>query len=234
MSADYYSRLECGRGPQPSDRVVAAIARGLRLTLDERDHLFILAGHNAPVRPLQRDHVNPGIMRILDHLVGAPAMVATEIGEILVQTPLAVALYGDKTRYSGPGRSLIYRWFMEPTERERFEPADFDLHGHIHVAALRTVAARAGEKSAAWSLAEQLRSESSEFVRLWSEHEVGFHFPDEMRFIHPTVGRLTLNFQVLLDPDQSQRLVVFTAPFGTEDHQKLQMLAAVCDGVVSA
>jgi len=50
MSTDYYARLEQQRGPQPSEQMVAAIARGLRLTLDERDHLFRLAGHNAPTR----------------------------------------------------------------------------------------------------------------------------------------------------------------------------------------
>ena len=45
MSADYYSRLEQERGPHPSEQMLAAIARGLRLSLDERDHLFRLAGH---------------------------------------------------------------------------------------------------------------------------------------------------------------------------------------------
>ncbi len=34
MSADYYARLEQQRGPQPSEQMIAAIARGLRLTLD--------------------------------------------------------------------------------------------------------------------------------------------------------------------------------------------------------
>lgn len=51
MSTDYYSRLEQARGPQPSEQMLAAIARGLRLTLDERDHLFRLAGHTAPDPP---------------------------------------------------------------------------------------------------------------------------------------------------------------------------------------
>ena len=50
MSADYYTRLEQERGPQPSEQMVAAIAQGLHLTLDERDHLFHLAGHRAPER----------------------------------------------------------------------------------------------------------------------------------------------------------------------------------------
>ena len=32
MSADQFARLERGDGPQPSERMIAAIARGLRLT----------------------------------------------------------------------------------------------------------------------------------------------------------------------------------------------------------
>jgi hypothetical protein len=53
--------------------MLAAIARGLRLTQDERDHLFQLAGRNAPQRALRADHVNPGMMRVLDRLYDTPA-----------------------------------------------------------------------------------------------------------------------------------------------------------------
>ena len=48
MSTDYYSRLEQQRGPHPSEQMLAALARGLRLSLTERDHLFQLAGHAVP------------------------------------------------------------------------------------------------------------------------------------------------------------------------------------------
>src|SRR5689334_23468692 len=50
MSVDYYSRLERERGPHPSEQMVASIAQGLHLSLDERDHLFRLVGHRAPPR----------------------------------------------------------------------------------------------------------------------------------------------------------------------------------------
>jgi hypothetical protein len=50
LSTDYYTRLEQQRGPPPLEQMLAAIARPLRLTLDERDHLFRLAGHSAPIR----------------------------------------------------------------------------------------------------------------------------------------------------------------------------------------
>ena len=44
MSTDHYTRLEQARGSRPSRQMLAAVARGLRLTDDERDHLFHLAG----------------------------------------------------------------------------------------------------------------------------------------------------------------------------------------------
>ena len=37
MSVDYYVRLEQGRGPHPSRQVLAALARALLLTRDERE-----------------------------------------------------------------------------------------------------------------------------------------------------------------------------------------------------
>ncbi|MDX6253873.1 MAG: hypothetical protein QOJ11_207 [Frankiales bacterium] len=227
MSTDYYSRLERGRGPQPSEQMAAAIARGLRLTLDERDHLFVLTGHNAPVRTLRGDHVNPGMMRILDHLDDTPAQVVTDLGETLVQTRLAVALLGDQTAYTGPSRSIVYRWFTEPAERNLYAPEDHQMHGRIYTARLRAVAAREGRGSRAAALAERLRAESREFAAVWADHEIGLTYTEQKRIVHPVVGTLTLHCQMLLDPDQSQSLLVFTARPGSEDHDKLELLSVI-------
>jgi transcriptional regulator with XRE-family HTH domain len=53
MSTDYYSRLEQQRGPVPSEQMLAALARALKLNPGEREHLFALAGHSAPRRALR-------------------------------------------------------------------------------------------------------------------------------------------------------------------------------------
>ncbi|GAA3522947.1 hypothetical protein GCM10022222_01060 [Amycolatopsis ultiminotia] len=87
MSADYFARLERGDGPQPSEQMVAAVAGGLRLTLDERDHLFLLAGHRAAPRDLRATHVSPRLMRVMDGLAGSTAQVMGPLGETLLQTP---------------------------------------------------------------------------------------------------------------------------------------------------
>jgi hypothetical protein len=52
--------------------MLLSLARALRLTLDERDHLFRLAGHNVPGRRTADEHVNPGLMRVLDRLYDTP------------------------------------------------------------------------------------------------------------------------------------------------------------------
>lgn len=174
MSTDYYSRLERERGPQPSVQMLASIAQGLHLSRDERDHLFRLAGHQAPARGRGTDHISPGVLRIFDRLTDTPAEVVTELGETLRQTPLGVALVGDLTRFTGPARSLVVR-----------------------------------------------------FREFWAQHEVGLRPREIKRYQHPGVGLLELTCQILLDPEQSHALLVYTAVPGSESHEKLQLLSVV-------
>ena len=91
MSNDYYTRLEQRRGPQPSDQMLASLARALRLSADERDYLYRVAGHNPPDR-LGGAHVPPALQRVLDRLDDTPALVLSNLGETLVQNRLAAAL----------------------------------------------------------------------------------------------------------------------------------------------
>jgi transcriptional regulator with XRE-family HTH domain len=227
MSTDYYSRLERERGPHPSEQMAASIAQGLHLSLDERDHLFRLAGHQPPTRGAGSEHVSPGLLRILDRLGDTPAEIVTELGETLRQTPLAVALTGDTTRFTGPARSRGYRWFTDPSARERHVPEDHAFLSRLYAAGLRGIVTMRGPGSRAAQLADLLLQRSAEFRTLWDAHEVGIH-PDEVkRYRHPEVGRITVNCQTLVDPDQAHRLMVYTAVPGTEDHDKLQVLAVI-------
>lgn len=227
MSADYFARLERGDGPQPSEQMVAAIARGLRLTPDERDHLFLLAGHRTARRDLRSLHVSPGLMRVMDGLAGTTAQVMGPLGETLTQTPSAVALLGDQTRYTGHARSATYRWFTDPAARERYHPEQHPTNSRTYAARLRAAAARDGAGSPSAELAELLLGVSDEFARLWERHEVGLRWSETKRFLHPEVGEMWLYCQVLLEPDEEQSLLVFTATPGTESHEKLALLTVL-------
>jgi transcriptional regulator with XRE-family HTH domain len=234
MSTDYYSRLEQARGPQPSEQMLAAIARGLRLTLNERDQLFRLAGHNAPVRVLRSDHVSPGLMRVLDRLQDTPAQVVSELGEVLVQTPPARALFGDETRHSGLARSVVYRWFMEPSSRDVYPFEDHPMRERNFVAGLRVAYVKQGRESRAAAVVDALLEQSPAFAAAWSLHDVNSVHADEKRLHHPEVGVIEVQCQLLNDPGQGQSLLVFTATPGSESYDKLQLLSVIGSEVARA
>jgi transcriptional regulator with XRE-family HTH domain len=227
MSADYYARIEQQRGTRPSEQMLAAMARGLHLSLDERDHLFRLAGHVTPHRTLRSEHVSPGLMRILDRLSDTPAQVMSELGETLLQTPPAVALLGDQTRYTGLSRSMVYRWFTDPDTRWIYPEDDHTTHGRIFTADLRANYTRLGLRSRAAAIVDALLAESKEFEALWSEHEVGVKHLEVKRIQNPEVGVLEVHCQILYDSNQSQLLLVFTATPGSESYDKLQLLSVI-------
>jgi transcriptional regulator with XRE-family HTH domain len=226
MSTDFYARIEQRRGSRPSRETIAALSRALRLTLDERDHLFNLAGYEPPPRGIRSDHVSPPLLRILDHL-DAPAQVTSDLAVTLVQNELAVALLGVQTEFEGPARSLFYRWFTDPAERDHYPVEDHDQHSRSYVANLRAVSGRSGEDAEARELVERLLSESPEFARLWGEHEVAVRRDTHKRIVHPSVGLLELDCQILTAENQTERLLVFTAAPGSEDAERLRLLAVV-------
>ncbi|WP_036960466.1 helix-turn-helix transcriptional regulator [Promicromonospora kroppenstedtii] len=232
MSTDYYSRLERERGPHPSEQMIASIAQGLHLSLDERDHLFRLAGHQPPVRGTTSEHISPGLLRILDRLDDTPAEIVTELGETLRQTPMGVALTGDTTGFTGPERSIGFRWFTDPATRELYAPQEHEFLTRMFASGLRQVATVRGPGSRAAHYAELLLDRSAEFRRVWEEHEIGVRPHEVKHFVHPEVGALELTCQSLLDPDQSHRLLVYTALPGSESHEKLRLLSVLAPQAV--
>lgn len=225
MSPDYLARLEQGRGAAPSVALVAALARALRLSRDERDHLFRLAGHHpAPAGP--DEHVSRALLRLLDDLGTLPALIASDLNVVLAQNALADALLGERTGLRGYARSCTYRWFTDPTFRARRPLADHEGESRAQVEDLRaTVAARGGDRFAT-GMVRALRATSAEFARLWAENGVAVRRSDRKRIIHPVAGPVELDFDVLATT-QGQRLVVYSPAPGSEALGKLELIAAL-------
>ena len=227
ISTDYYTRLEQARGPHPSPAVLTGLARALRMTDDERDHLFHLAGHPAPTRTVTTSHVSPGLLHVLDRLGDTPAMVANDLDETVFQNPLSVALMGDQTRLTGRDRSATWRWFTNLASRTRFPEEDWPITARTHAAALRATHGRRGGDADVASLVEELLEASPEFAALWAEHEVAFRRSDAKRIIHPEVGLLDLLCEVLVSGVNGQTLVVLFPRPGTDAREKLELLRVI-------
>lgn len=226
MSTDFYARLEQRRGSRPSAPTTAALARALRLTQDERDHPFKLAGHTPPPRAFRTDDASPGLLRVLDRL-DTPAQIVSDLGVTLSQNRLAEALVDVQTRSSGLRRSMIYRWFTDPAARRLHPAADHPMHSRIHVGALRAIHGHTADDPEARELVQHLLHESNEFAALWERHEIKTRTQTMKRFIHPLIGALTLDCQILTSENLTEKLVVFTASPGSEDANRLALLAVV-------
>src|SRR5262245_34965201 len=88
VSVDYLVRLEQGRDVHPSAEVLLALADAMRLTDDERRHLFELglkSGHQvlcpAPIALTRA--VPPSVQGVLDALDPTPAFVIGPIGDLI-------------------------------------------------------------------------------------------------------------------------------------------------------
>ncbi|MEU5425488.1 helix-turn-helix transcriptional regulator [Streptomyces olivoreticuli] len=230
MSADYYIRLEQARGPQPSPEMLAALARALRLSADERDHLHLLAGRRPPAGRTSGDHVSPGLLHLLDQLPATPVQVISDLGDVLVQNAMARTLLGGVCEVSEHGRNVVWRWFTDPGQRAAYPADEHGYYSRLHVADLRAAVGRRAGDTAATRLVERLREASEEFGALWELHEVAVRRASRMRVLHPLIGPVDLDCQVLLAPEGDQRVVLYTPPAGSDTAERLALLKVVGTG----
>ena len=223
ISVDYYARLEQQRGARPSEQVISALARALRLTEDECDYLHRLAGYQTQARDAASRHVSPGLLLVLDRLVDAPAQVLSDSGQVLARNAMADALFGAPAL---PGRAgnAIWRMFGDGSSRTLIAEDERPAIMANHVADLRATHARRPHDEEVNALIRDLLEVSAEFRELWERHDVAVMRNCSKTIIHPVVGRLELSSEVLLDSTGEQSLVLYTARPGTDAAERLELL----------
>jgi hypothetical protein len=202
--------------------MLVSLARALRLTNDERDHLFRLAGHRPPPADGAAGPARAGLLRMLDLLGDTPALVLSDLTEVLAQNRASALLTGDHDGFSGDRRYVVYRWFTEPAFRAVSTPEERDHQSRELVADLRAAAGRRSGDPTVEGLVERLRAASADFRRLWAEHEVAVRRAARKTLLHPRVGPLLMDCETLVAPDEFQRLLVLTpADAGTRERLEL-------------
>lgn len=228
ISVEYYARLEQARGSSPSARVLSELARALRLSDDERVHLFELAGV-APQSPAgPASDVPATVLDLLEHMTDIAAFVVNARYDVIAWNPLAAALLEDFSAVPPDRRNLIYRHFLHPDPAARhYGMSGAEDFGRLAVGQLRTAAGRYPNDPGIRTLVATLRRRSPEFTALWADHhvETGFHHRKMMR--HPVVGALQLNCDTLAVPQRDQYLVCFTAAQGSPSAEALRLLSVV-------
>ena len=225
ISVDYLTRLEQGRATAPSEQVVEALARALRLSDAERDQLFLLAGRSAPGSGIVSTRVAPSVQRLLDRFEGIPVVVYDAAWNLIVANAPYDALMGPTSELRGTERNAVWRNVMGPRSRARQTDAEHaELVARL-VGDLRMTVARYPGDGRLRRLVAELRAASPWFAELWdtiadapadeqSRHKV---------IDHPTVGPITVDCDTLVVAGDDLRIMVYTAEPGTEDAERLQL-----------
>jgi len=227
VSVDYIVRLEQGRAHHPSPQLLTALARALRLTDAERDHLFRVGGAAVPSAGHVPRHVTPTAQRMVDRFRNAPVAVAvhTAIYELVLWNPLWAALFGDPSSQTSLERNVAWRYFQGsiPVTHtlEDDEAYARDLVGH-----LRTAVGRYPDDPELPQLIDRLLEASPDFARRWRAGTVG-ELRTSRKTLHTAVGDIVVDCDTFTGGPGDQTVVMMTAAPGSEDEQKLDLLRVI-------
>ncbi|MEU3878174.1 helix-turn-helix transcriptional regulator, partial [Streptomyces sp. NPDC029704] len=151
VSVDHYVRLEQGRTLHFSEAVLDAVARALRLSAVEREHLYRLARPWSEADradgPPPSQQVRPGLRRLLESASDVPAYVVGRNTDVLAWNRLAAALITDFGALPPRQRNLARLVFLDEGMRSLY--ADWrgkasDVAAYLRPAGARRAAAALG------------------------------------------------------------------------------------------
>ncbi|MEU4171540.1 helix-turn-helix transcriptional regulator [Streptomyces sp. NPDC026665] len=227
VSVAYYTRLEQGHGRNVSAEVLDAIAKALRLTDAEHNHLTHLAKpkqhkKKQAARPQQ---VRGSLRQLLDTLDGVPAYITGRRSDVLVWNRMAAAVFGDWSELPPQERNWARMVFLRPEYRDLF--VEWEQKAIDIVCLLRMDAGCHPDDPRLAALVGELSVKSEDFRRLWATHDVKEKSHGVKLLRHPLVGDLALQFESFrLVGDTELALVTYHAEPGSGSAEALRLLAS--------
>lgn len=209
IGPSWYTRLEQGRDIRPSVSVLESLASAFKLTLNERRHLFLLAGESLP--PLwdsAEEKVNPSIQAMLDELNPNPAYVIGRKWDFIAWNKAADAVFTILESSPPHNYNLIWRQFTDPLWRKGSE--EWEAVSQRMIAEFRTSRARYMDDVSFDRLIDDLKVVSFDFARMWQNHEAPRTLDGYKKLCHPVLGALEFEHITLQFPnDPDQRIMIY-------------------------
>lgn len=194
ISVDYYTRLEQGRETHPSEAVLGALARALRLDRDGREHLHRLrdARDPSPLRdangaatrtePAQQERRTGGstpagtstlaarMAALVDAVRPNPAYVLDRLSTVIATNPEGLALHEGLADLPPEQRNTCRYLLLDPRARHTF--VEWEDLARGAVAHLRAANVDDLHDAQLVALVDELRAQSPSFAAWWSGHIV--------------------------------------------------------------
>ncbi|MFB7288883.1 helix-turn-helix transcriptional regulator [Actinacidiphila glaucinigra] len=227
LSVEYLARLEQGRATHPSPSVLMSLARVLRLSDQERAHLFRVADQAEPAHGSIKRHITPSVQRILDRLTDLPVQVVDASWHCITSNTLAYALAGDTSALPARERNLAWTVFTgAPTRYIRTDAEERLLRLEL-VSDLREARSRYPKDKLLGDLIDDLLAVSTDFADLWSQRLPAQPSLSSRTFLHPEIGPITVDSDFLTVRDSDLRLIVYTRAQDSEAAGQLDLLATI-------
>lgn len=225
VSLDYYARLEQGRDLQPSDQVLDAIARALRLAEVERTHLHNLVRSAAVAAPgeLRLPPLDAGTQLMLAS-IEIPGLILDSRGDIHAMNPMGRALLAGLEPLPASSSNHTRWLFTDPGARELL--ADWEVVARATVGVLRETAGRYPHDPHLHALVGELSVTSVEFRAWWADHEVDTRCSGPKRFRHPVVGDIVVHIEALQLRDGERWLYTYSAEPGSRSAEAMRLLGS--------
>ncbi|MGY5884682.1 helix-turn-helix transcriptional regulator [Modestobacter lacusdianchii] len=227
VSVDYLVRLEQGRADRPSAQVVGSLARVLQLSDLERDQLYLAAGLPAPLPSAVPTHIPASVQRLLARLPDVAVGVWTAHWTLLTANAAWRSLLGAIS----PGTNLVLAHFAGREPEVVWAAGDRERHERALVSDLRTALIRYPDDPSVRAVLAECEA-FDRFRQLWAEGTVVEHRFQSKTFLHPLVGQVTMDCDVLTAIGTDLRIVAYTAEPGTEDASRFDLIRTL--GTVEA
>ncbi|MEO1006557.1 MAG: helix-turn-helix transcriptional regulator [Cyanobacteria bacterium J06638_38] len=227
VGVTWYTWIEQGRDVQISAQVLEGISRALKLTLDEQNHLFLLADQLPPIEPIQtQEIVSPLLLEALDRFNTNPAYVTGQRWDLLAWNQIACTVFGDFGSLPTQERNIL--WFVFMNENLRQILIDWETHARLILAQFRIKYSRFAGDPWFVELINNLKVASPEFRLWWTEHDVLGRTDGRKEINHSIVGRLVLNYVVFKVAGSPNLEFVMYLPLPESDTAlKIQQLLAI-------
>lgn len=199
ISTEYYVKLEQGQEGNPTDQVLDALSRALRL--DATAHSYMRSLVHPPNRQTAPES-SPALQRarwLIDSWPMTAAMILTRHNDIVATNALMAALIPGYR----PGGNALVALLLDSDLRQLY--LEWDGLSMRSVGLMRAQVARDPTGARAQQLIVQLSRESERFREVWDRHDIIGMTEGTHPINHPVAGPLEMQF-------------AHFPLFGTDDH----------------
>ena len=173
-------------------------------------------------------YVPPSVQRLADRLGDLPVAVYDPAWTIITWNAAWAALMGDPSALAGRARNLLWRTFTGQSSRVRKSDDDADEFETSAVADLRRAFGSYPDDTGLRQLVDDLQQASPRFARLWASRVISTGGGSNSKtIVHPAVGPITLDCDVLTVAGSDLRIVVYTADPLSPDADRLRLTQVI-------